>query len=243
MKGKVLYDVINSQIMQNFLNWIDGNLWGEIYVSESKLKQFKSACFNFYYKKTLLRINNYHNKHQIKDMGSRINEVDVPPIKYMLDFIDWDYISNGIISNFHGDLQFDNVLLKNDGNFMLLDWRQDFSGIVDYGDQYYDLAKLNGGLQVSYKLIKSGDFSFEKNKFGEIKLSCNHPEELRNSREILKTFIANNGLDINKVNILTSLVYLNMSPMHHEPFDHFIYNFGKLSLYNALLEQGSINSR
>ena len=71
-------------------------------------------------------------------------------------------------SNFHGDLQFDNILLKEDGDFLILDWRQDFSGIIDFGDQYFDLAKLNGGMKVSYKLIKQNKFSFHKDSKGSI---------------------------------------------------------------------------
>ena len=34
-----------------------------------------------------------------------------------------------------------------------------------------------------------------------------------------------------------------MSPMHHEPFDHFMYNYGKLSLYKALVKQGKIDDK
>ena len=38
--------------------------------------------------------------------------------------------------------------------FKLIDWRQDFSGNLNYGDIYYDLAKLNGGIYVSYQNVK-----------------------------------------------------------------------------------------
>jgi NDP-sugar pyrophosphorylase family protein len=238
--GKVLYDVVNTQVMYDFIHWIDANLWGNIDVLDSKLKQFRSACFDFYYKKTLLRINKYHEKHQIKDQSSCVNGEKVPSIEKMLNLIDWNYMSDGRISNFHGDLQFDNILLKDNGDFLLLDWRQDFSGIVEYGDQYYDLAKLNGGMRVSYKLIKQGGFSFHESN-SEVVLSHDTPKELLNAREIFKSFLIDKDLDVNKVDILTSLIYLNMSPMHHEPFDHFIYNFGKLSLYKALSEQGKVN--
>jgi dTDP-glucose pyrophosphorylase len=238
--GKVLYDVLDSQVMYDFIHWIDTNLWGDIEVIDSKLKQFKSACFDFYYQKTLLRINKYHEKHQVKDQSSYINGIKVPSIEKMFSLIDWDYLSDGQISNFHGDLQFDNVLLKDDGDFLLLDWRQDFSGILEYGDQYYDLAKLNGGMQVSYKLIKQGGFSFHENKSGKIFLEHDTPKELLNAREIFKSFLIDKDLNFNKVQVLTSLIYLNMSPMHHEPFNHFIYNFGKLSLYKVLSDQGKI---
>jgi hypothetical protein len=152
-------------------------------------------------------------------------------------------MSNGIASNFHGDLQFDNILLKDDGKFLLLDWRQDFSKIVNYGDQYYDLAKLNGGIQVSYKLIKLNKFLFHKDSLNRITIKHDIPIELVRSRKIFNSFLKNKGLDATKVDILTSLIYLNMSPMHHEPFDHFIYNYGKLLLYKALVKQGKIDDK
>ena len=95
-------------------------------------------------------------------------------------------------------------------------------------------------MHVSYKLIKQGKFSFKKDSQGMVTIVHDTPKELIRARKIFVNFLNNKGLDVAKVNILTSLIYLNMSPMHHEPFDHFIYNFGKLSLYQALLEEGKI---
>jgi CTP:phosphocholine cytidylyltransferase-like protein len=238
--GKVLYDVVNEQVMREFLHWLDTNLWSDLELSESELKDFRLSCFNFYNKKTIFRIKQYHEKHQIKDCSVSINGISVPSIGVMLRSIDWDNIKCGLASNFHGDLQFDNVLFKDDGNFLLLDWRQDFSGNVNYGDKYYDLAKLNGGMKVSYKSIKKGKFSYSKNNQGDIVISHDVPKELVESRKIFRNFVNKKNLDIAKIDTLTSLIYLNMSPMHHEPFDHFIYNLGKLSLYKALLESGKI---
>jgi len=238
--GKVLYDVVNDEIIHNFVVWLDSNLWNKIELYGSELEDFKKSCFDFYYKKTLLRVNKYHEKHEIYDQLSYINEKKVPSIKKMLSLIDWDDMSDGVPSNFHGDLQFDNVLLTDNGGFLLIDWRQDFSGIVDYGDQYYDLAKLNGGMHVSYKLIKKNKFLFRKDKFNKITIRHDIPAELSSATKVFNNFLRNKEFDISKIKILTSLIYLNMSPMHHEPFDHFIYNFGKLSLYSVLVENGKI---
>jgi len=238
--GKVLYDIINDQTMHNFIHWLDQSLWKGVETSSIQFKEFKSACFNFYYKKTLMRIDKYQKKHQIKDEATNINGVKVPSVEKMLSIVDWDYISTGIPSNFHGDLQFDNILLKENSDFLILDWRQDFSGLIDYGDKYFDLAKLNGGMKVSYKLIKQNKFAFHKDSKGSIIISHDIPPELKRARNIFKKYLSNKNLDVIKVNILTGLVYLNMSPMHHEPFDHFIYNYGRLTLYKALLRGGTI---
>jgi len=234
VEGEVLYDVLNDSVMENFIYWADENLWIDKDISNIRNDKFKSACYDFYYKKTLLRIGKYEKKYQIKDKPSNINGIDVPSIKEMLNLIDWDYICNGIASNFHGDLQFDNILMKKDNSFILLDWRQDFSGIVDFGDKYYDMSKLNGGMKISYKLIKQNKFSYNEDNLGNIKFSHNIPKELDSARRIFNNYLNIKNLDVSKVNILTGLIFLNMSPMHHEPFDHFMYNYGKLLLNNAL---------
>ena len=63
----------------------------------------------------------------------------------LLKQIPWDTIYDGIPSFIHGDLQFDNVLYNHQtDSFVLLDWRQDFGGVVEYGDMYYDIAKMRG---------------------------------------------------------------------------------------------------
>ena len=48
-----------------------------------------------------------------------------------------------------------NILINknSDQPFTLLDWRQDFGGNMEYGDIYYDLAKLNHGFIISHKII------------------------------------------------------------------------------------------
>jgi len=48
--GKVLYDVINDEVMNDFISWLDSNLWINIKILGSELKKFRLACFDFYYK-------------------------------------------------------------------------------------------------------------------------------------------------------------------------------------------------
>ena len=40
-----------------------------------------------------------------------------------------------------------------------------------------------------------------------------------------------NNLDIRKIEILTGIIFLNMSPMHHAPFNHFIYHLGRQKIH------------
>lgn len=241
--GEVLYDVINEKIMNNFIEWLDKNLWIKKEITEDQQKNFKKDCFNFYYNKTTSRIQKYEMKYKTKDSSSVINGIEIPSIEILLNQIDWTQIVDGIPSNFHGDLQFDNVLMTKSNNFLLLDWRQDFSGNIYFGDQYYDLAKLNGGMIVSYKLIKENYFLFSTDFNKNITIQHKAPKELHKVKLLFENYLSNNDLSLYKVRIITGLVFLSMSPMHNEPFDHFIYNLGKLILYDALENKPSIHHK
>ena len=61
--------------------------------------------------------------------------------------IDFEWLSQAKQHQFHGDFILDNIIKTKNG-YSLLDWRQDFSGLLRAGDMYYDLAKLNHNLTV-----------------------------------------------------------------------------------------------
>ena len=101
----------------------------------------------------------YHRCQYI-DRYETINGNTIPPVREMLNTIDWaSFAKSSIPARFHGDLHFENILISETGNFTLLDWRQDFAGMTDFGDLYYDLAKLLHGMIVSHRLVNQGLFS------------------------------------------------------------------------------------
>jgi len=116
----------------------------------------------------------------------------------------------------------------------LIDWRDDFAGNIDYGDMYYDLAKLYGGMLVSYKDIKSNLFNVSFEGESSITLDYQRSHILDSTEKKFVEIIIKKKLDLKKIKILTGLIFLNMSPMHHYPFDLFIYNLGKLQLKKIL---------
>ena len=142
---------------------------------------------------------------------------------------------------FHGDLQFDNVLVTHDDKshlqkFVLIDWRHDFGGMVHVGDVYYDLAKLYGGLILSYQMIKEGMFSFDMSG-SSIYYDFHVKNNLNEAREEFEEFIQASRFDFEKIKLLTALIFLNMSPLHHDPFDLMLYFLGKNLLYKSLKKQ------
>jgi NDP-sugar pyrophosphorylase family protein len=191
-------------------NWFKSVLWEPIDV-----KNFNESCLKFYRDKTLERFGQYKKKKGIeKDSECFVNGVWCQSMESYLEKVDWKTLSCGIPVVFHGDLQFDNVIRKDDGSFMLLDWRDCFADQPLVGDLYYDYAKLNGGLILPYNIIKDGAFIFYKNDKSVV-FNYNVSETLKNFRKCFCNFYP----DILKVELLTSLIYLNMSPLHEAPFD------------------------
>ena len=99
---------------------------------------------------------------------------------------------------------------------------------------YYDLAKLNGGMIISYKDIKHDLFSYKEISNHNVIVEYSPAEDLMDARRVYEEFLKEKGFRKEKISIITGLIFLNMAPMHNFPFDRFIYNFGKLFLYNAL---------
>ena len=228
--GITIYSSKKSIIVKTLLQWLKKNLWKKEYLDDQKIGSFRDACRLFYYEKTINRLNTYYDKYNLRNLDRSINGEPVETVSNLISKIDWKWLCNGIPTKFHGDLQFDNILLTNNDNFALLDWRQDFSGILEYGDMYYDLAKLNGGIYVSYQKIKKNLFTYEEN-LDDIKIFVQSDLFLKKSKQIFNNFVKKNNLDIRKIEVLTGIIFLNMAAMHHAPFSHFIYHLGRYKLH------------
>jgi hypothetical protein len=148
-----------------------------------------------------------------------------------------DILCNHEPYQIHGDFILDNILKTADG-FCLLDWRQNFGGLLTAGDIYYDLAKLNHNLIVNHQIVNENLFSIE---IQEKKIICDilRKENLVQCQRILFDFIEKEGFDKKTVELLTGLIWLNMSPLHHHPFDLLLFHLGKLYLWRALNEKKS----
>ncbi|MFB5638014.1 MAG: NTP transferase domain-containing protein [Nitrosarchaeum sp.] len=242
--GQVIYESLDKQITNDFLEWANLNLWKNIFLDENEKREFRFACEDFYKNKTLKRLKMFYEKTKVVDTKNKINGVEVPSLGELLGLIDWDDLINGVPSGFHGDLQFDNILASVDSTtnlrkFKLLDWRHEFGGLLGYGDKYYDLAKLYGGLTISYQSIKKGNFDFDMSG-SNVYYNFMVGNDLIEAKEEYEMFVKEKGYNLHKIKILRALIFLNMSPLHHDPFDLMLYFFGKMKLYYALKEAGKI---
>ena len=220
-EGNLFSKSVNSKKFLNFLEWTKENLW----ISKPS-KEIKESCKDFYINKTKKRIDDYLKTNTENKI---INGEIIPfSIIEMIDMIDSDWLCAGISSQFHGDFILDNIIETKE-SFSLIDWRQDFAGNLEIGDIYYDLAKLNHNLIVNHDIVN-------RNLFGSSPDNCYilTSSKLNECQEKLHEFILNNGYDLKKIKILTSIIWINMAPLHEYPFNNFLFNFGKYNLHKNL---------
>jgi hypothetical protein len=220
--GELLSKKMNPQRFKNLLEWSSENLW-----IPKEDSNYRENCLKFYKEKTLIRIQKLLQKYNIKDSSDIINGVKVPPIKEMIESIDFDSIMGNSPKGFHGDFILDNILY-NDG-FKLIDWRQDFNGNVESGDMNYDLAKLNHNLVLTHQVLSKELFTIDTKN--DIECDVYVKKSLIDCKEILIDFCDRNDIDFKSIEILSSIVWINMSPLHEHPLDIFLYYFGKYNLF------------
>lgn len=228
-EGELLASVVNSKIINHFLNWASHDLWIR---KGPKSSEFFRKCQEFYFDKTLSRINKLTKETGIQDVECCINGIKVPPICQMLESIDKNWLCNSPAYQFHGDFILDNII-KHKADYTLLDWRQDFAGELEHGDRYYDLAKLNHNLIFNHDLVNKGHFSCVE-KQGSVECDILVSHNLIQCQQELMSFVNDRLLDWKKVSLLTAIIWINMAPLHHYPLNHFLFYFGKLNMYRVL---------
>jgi hypothetical protein len=231
--GNVLSKVSNPLLMSELLIWAEEKLW--IKKNESNFLEFQKKCEKFYFEKTFSRLNLFYSSRAITDKVSKINGVEVPTTSMLLNKTANYLLQDIVESSFHGDFILDNIIYHN-GKFKLIDWRQDFSGDLEFGDKYYDLAKLNHSLYINHDVVNNNLFSVSTNE-SEITCTIHRKDTHVEMQELLYNFIVKNNLSLRKVKVLTSIIWLNMAALHHHPFDLFLYYYGKLNLWKSLNDE------
>ena len=128
----------------------------------------------------------YFSRFHNSDSEEVINGVKVPKLSDLLKKVDWEWLSDGLSVRYHGDLHFENILVAENGEFCLLDWRQNFSGLKECGDIYYDLAKLYHGIIVSHELVNKNYFNIKRDG-GIITFDILRNHKLLRPRKYLKS--------------------------------------------------------
>lgn len=230
--GELMADIATPKEFTKFLRWSAKKLWQKS--DQVSKKEFKARCLDFYKNKTKKRIAEFLSSRNVVDVECKINDEIIPTIDEILDKVDFDWLSSSEQTHFHGDYILDNILKTSKG-YTLLDWRQDFGGLLESGDMYYDLAKLNHNLTVNHGIINQGLFSIEKDN-GTVTCNILRKNSLVLCQQELFNFAHKQKFDVKKIKILTALIWLNMSPLHEYPLDNFLFYFGKYNLWRTLNE-------
>jgi UTP-glucose-1-phosphate uridylyltransferase len=234
VNGTILSKCINLPIFKRLLKELK-DFWIPTPLSNLNSNEFKSKCLEFYKDKSIKRIDTYYIQNNYDDKAETINGVKVPKLGKLLAQLDWKNLSAGIPATYHGDLHFENILLSETNEFIFLDWRQNFGGIIEYGDIYYDLAKLLHGIIVSHQIVNDELFAIDDQE-KIINLNIYRAQSHVEIENYFYKYLQKEGYDIRKVKILTSLIYLNIAALHHYPYSKFLFFFGKYMLNNILNE-------
>ena len=218
----------NFKRLLNYLSDFWSNPIGKVNKSD-----FKKKCVEFYKHKTFDRLKLYFDKTDNIDSSEIVNDIPMPSVYELLDRVDWDNLCEGKPSLIHGDLHFENILVSETGDFTLLDWRQNFAGIKEYGDLYYDLAKIMHGLIVSHEIINKDLYNVEKTD-DIIRFDFHRKYSLVKNEQQFIEFLHAQNMDLQKVNILTALIYLNIAPLHHFPYSELLFYLGKSKLFEEV---------
>ena len=169
--------------------------------------------------------------YDITDKSEIINNVKYPKLKELLNQIDWNYLTNGFPVIFHGDLHFENIIkLK---KFKLIDWRDSFAKDNYFGDIYYDFAKILHGLIVNHSIIKDEKFNIDISN-NKINYSIKQKKGFSLLQNYFEKYIHSKKFSFYKVKIITSLIFLNISPLHEGKYGIFLYYLGKKMLGDIL---------
>lgn len=235
-EGETFYNNLNIENFKLFLDWVKSSIW---IAGNSKNADIRGSAFRFYKTKTDERLALFRAKYNTWEELSTVNDTPVDSIGSYLSTVDFDWLAETTEWAFiHGDMQFENIIFNPETEkFTAIDWRTDFAGDY-YGDIYYDLAKLLGGLYLSYKDLREGKLEYNETNSGAI-IKLLPVDDVDEYVSILKEFVKNLDLDWDKVATLVPIIYLNMSPLHEEPLDKYLIALSQLyfsRLWNSSLE-------
>lgn len=244
MEGYDLFDHRQVWNLPSFLpqaldQFSKTNLWEEKKLTPEEYVKFQTACCDFYYRKTKNRVDQLYKKLHFEDSENIINGEQVPKLKDIFSVVSWQKVLNGKPCLMHGDMAISNIIILFHKAliFKLIDWRQDFGGIVEYGDFYYDMAKIYASLVFPHDQIKAKQFEISTSG-NKIDFKIQQPEDNRYDKTIesFEYWMTQNNVDVKKVRQLTSIVLLNMSPLHEYPLNILLYYLGKEMLWKTLKE-------
>lgn len=121
----------------------------------------------------------------------------------------------------HGDFNYGNVIVTPGGEFVGIDWRENFAGSF-FGDLRYDLGKMLAGTYVHWDRAQHGDL---------------RPwEEGEKHAELILDFAWELGINRDDLRVIAGLSLLNSAPLHAEPLTGVLVTRGAAILTSYVLD-------
>lgn len=230
-EGITLYEYNSVNIYNKFLSFLDN------VIKNSKTWTNPDLIKPFYVDKTQSRLDLFIRKYgnSYFDDKFEINGKVYPSLKSILEKINFNFESNLFYNSFHGDLQFDNIIYNSTiEKFTYIDWRESFAGNTEGGDLYYDLSKLYGGCILPYNIIKDEKSITVTEGVSTVEYSHNTSHQLTEFIKSYENWLVDHNYDLNKVKLITGLIYLNMSPLHSNKFNKMLWFKSIEMLYDSV---------
>lgn len=140
----------------------------------------------------------------------------------------------------HGDLCFANIMVDSNLSFIkVIDPRGKFGAFDIYGDPRYELAKLFHSVDGKYDYIIKDLFDV---KHDPNRTSVDYSIKERKTdfdlyKVFTETFSEEIGNDLKKIELIESLLFLSMIPLHSESFEHQLVMLGTgLDILNRVVD-------
>lgn len=226
VSGKTLYLYDDLEYYCKFLGWFK-NLY------RTALDVTPEEFYEFYQNKTIGRINKFIEKYGEKyyTESLTINGKSYPSLKNLIDS-GIDLAGNIGYQQFHGDLQFDNVIYDDKlDKFYYIDWRDSFGKNTEGGDSLYDISKLYGGSLISYDKMKNPKNITLVESFPSVDYKLVSTNTLNQFVKIFEEWVEKEGMSLPTIRRITSLIFINMAPLHDESFGKALWCKGIEMLY------------
>ena len=93
---------------------------------------------------------------------------------------------------------------------------------------------MYGGCIIPYDKMKNEDnITFVQGDYS-VTYSYDVSTDLTKFKDTYEEWIINNGFDLNKVKLITGLIYLNMSPLHSNKFNKMLWFKSIEMLYDSV---------
>lgn len=231
VEGTSLGHRVTPAIFERLLTWAEVSLWGREHelVSET---DFNEALLDFYFRKTKSRLEKFFQRSGLADKPTKINGKLIPSATTLVDRVRKSGALQGKPSTIHGDFILDNLIFTG-SSFVAIDWRHAFGSFSGVGDLYYDLAKLRHSLTMNHAKLEGHRFecSFDRD---EVWVDVDRKASLVACESVLEDYVSHRNLDMQQVELLTPIIWLNMAPLHSHPLDMFLHFYGRLMLSEAL---------